>query len=396
MSDQNYSEKKYSILIADDNQNNLRVLSSMLERLGYKVRVATSGELAIKSVKLIKPDLILLDIHMPDIDGYEACRILKSSVEYSDIPVIFLSALSEVFNKIKAFEAGGVDYITKPFELEEVRIRIENHIKLEENTRMLREALDDLRNKESLLVQNEKMVALGTLTSGIAHEINNPVNFISNSISALEERVSAIYSENRLPDSEMIEDFNTIFMNISTGLEQVTGIVHSLRSYSRVDTDNMLDTDINEVVNSALTILHYRLGQRISVDRQFPPFALVKCQPGRLSQVFINVISNSIDAIEEALEAGIIQNDSGKIIINIDNVETRLVIKITDNGVGIDSSVLNRVFDPFFTTKPVGRGTGLGLSICQSIIRNHGGSISIESSVKNGTSVIISLPISGV
>jgi signal transduction histidine kinase len=390
------SEKKYSILIADDNQNNLKVLSTMLESLGYRVRVATSGELTIRSVKSMPPDLLLLDIHMPGMDGYEVCRILKSSEEYNDIPIIFLSALSEVFNKIEAFKAGGVDYITKPFEFEEVSIRIENHLRLKEKTIRLQKAIEDLKNKEGMIIQSEKMAALGLLTSGIAHEINNPVNFIANSVTALEDRINIIVSENRPPDKEMTGDFEELFTNISAGLTQITKIVHSLRLYSRNGNDKIEDANLIEIINSAITIMHHRISYRISLVQNISPIPPIRCQPGKLSQVIINLLSNSTDAIEEAITAGMIKDGTGSITLAADANYGQVKISITDNGVGIDSSIHKKLFDPFFTTKPVGRGTGLGLSICQSIISDHNGSISIDSTPGKGTSVLITLPLTGV
>ncbi len=390
------SEKKYSILIADDNQNNLKVLSTMLESLGYRVRAATSGELTIQSVKSMPPDLLLLDIHMPGMDGYEVCRVLKSTEEYNDIPIIFLSALSEVFNKIEAFKAGGVDYITKPFEFEEVSIRIENHLRLKENSIRLQKAIDDLKNKEGMLIQNEKMAALGLLTSGIAHEINNPVNFIMNSVTALEDRINIIVSENRPPDKEMTGDFEELFTNISAGLTQITKIVHSLRLYSRNGSHKTEDADLKEIINSAITIMHHRISYRISLVQHISSLPPIRCQPGKLSQVIINLLSNATDAIEEAIKAGMIEDGTGRIILAADANYDQVKISITDNGAGIDSSIHKKLFDPFFTTKPVGRGTGLGLSICQSIIRDHNGSISIDSAPAKGTSVLITLPLTGV
>lgn len=392
----NYSEKKFSVLIADDNQNNLKVLSTMLESLGYKVRVAKSGEQTLQSVESLKPDIILLDIHMPGMDGYEVCKKLKSTDEFSDIPVIFISALSEVFNKIQAFKAGGIDYITKPFELEEVQLRVETHIKLKENTAMLQNALSELQKKEELLIQSEKMAALGVLTSGVAHEINNPVNFISNSISALEDRIKSIITEKKLPDSDMIDDFNKLFLTISSGIIKITKIVHSLRLYSKSDTDKMTETNFNDLIESALIVMNHRFTYRISVEKKYSSVPSIKCQAGRISQVFINIVSNSIDAIEDSIEAGIIKEDQGKILITTEEKNGYIVTRISDNGIGIDKSILNKIFDPFFTTKTVGRGVGLGLSICQSIIKDHNGTIVAESTDKSGTTIIISLPSTGV
>ncbi len=394
-----YSEKKFSVLIADDNQNNLKILSAMLEELGYKVRIAKSGEQTIQSVETLKPDIILLDIHMPGMDGYEVCTKLKAAEAYRDIPVIFISALSEVFNKIQAFKAGGVDYITKPFELEEVQLRVETHIKLKENTLMLEKALSDLRNREELLIQTEKMAALGVLTSGVAHEINNPVNFISNSFSAIEERIKSVIESKKLPDDEMTSDFNMLFSNVTTGINQITKIVHSLRLYSQNNNDSSTDTPVNNlknIIDSVLIIMRHRFNEKIIIENKIPPDTMIKCQAGQFSQVFINIISNSVQAIEDAVESGIINEDQGCITFQVENKDGYINIITTDNGIGIGKSIISKVFDPFFTTKKVGQGTGLGLSICQSIIKDHNGFIKAESNKNTGTSIIISIPENGV
>jgi signal transduction histidine kinase len=396
---QDNSLKKFSILIADDNQNNLKILSAMLEDLGYRVRVAKSGEQTLQSVETLKPDIILLDIHMPGMDGYEVCKKLKSTEKYSDIPVIFISALSEVFNKIEAFKAGGVDYITKPFELAEVQLRVETHINLKENTLKLQQALSDLRNREDLLIQTEKMAALGVFTSGVAHEINNPINFISNSFAAIEERIKSVIENKTLPDEEMTDDFKMLFSNVSTGINQITKIVHSLRLYSQEKNGNSEDAPVNSlnsIIDSILTIMHHRFNDKISIENKIPPDTFIKCHAGQISQVFINIISNSIHAIEDAVESGVIKENQGKITILAELKNGHINITTIDNGIGMEKPVISRIFDPFFTTKKVGRGTGLGLSICQSIIKDHNGIIEAESNKNSGTSVIVSLPASGV
>lgn len=393
-----YSEKNYSVLVADDNQNNLKILGSMLESLGYRVRVAKSGDQTIQSVQSLKPDIILLDIHMPGMDGYEVCRQLKENKEYSDIPVIFISALSEVFNKIQAFRAGGIDYITKPFELEEVRLRIETHIRLKENGRVLQKALTDLQNREAMLIQSEKLAALGILTSGVAHEINNPVNYISNSISALEEQIRLVVSEQKIPDEGMMRDFNRIFSSVSTGIEQITRIVHSLRIYSGIDADLKNNRDLNNLnhlIDSILVIMNHRFTDIITIEKNYAAVPHVECQAGRISLAIINIILNSIDAIQDAVISGILQTGEGKITVSTGNDNEKYSITISDNGAGIDESAIGRIFDPFFSTKNAGHGAGLGLSICQSIIKDHNGSIYVESTNEKGTTTVITLPLTG-
>ncbi|MBL4707214.1 MAG: response regulator [Flavobacteriales bacterium] len=170
---------KEDILLVDDNPENLKILASFLTPKGYHIRVALNGEQAINSINNKPPKLILLDIQMPKMGGFEACRRIKSNKETKDIPIIFVSALSDTTYKVKAFRAGGVDYIEKPFHMEEVIARVEAHITLRRQSVQLEEAMQKLRATQNQLIQSEKMVSLGVLSAGIAHEINNPINFVS-------------------------------------------------------------------------------------------------------------------------------------------------------------------------------------------------------------------------
>jgi two-component system, NtrC family, sensor kinase len=180
---------KGNILVVDDTPENLRLLSGILSEKGYQVRPVPNGKLALSAAQNIPPDLVLLDIMMPEIDGYEVCQQLKASEVTKNIPVIFLSAINDVMDKVKAFTVGGVDYITKPFQVEEVLARIETHLKicslqnsLQEKNQDLATAIDQLQAAQEHLIQSEKMAALGQLIAGIAHEINTPLGIIGSSI----------------------------------------------------------------------------------------------------------------------------------------------------------------------------------------------------------------------
>jgi len=181
-----------NILVVDDTPENLRLLSGILAERGYQVRPVPNGKLALSAAQKIPPDLVLLDIMMPEIDGYEVCQHLKASEVTKDIPVIFISAINDVMDKVKAFEVGGVDYITKPFQVEEVLVRIETHLKicslqnsLQEKNQDLATAIYQLQATQEHLIQSEKMAALGQLIAGIAHEINTPLGIIGSSIDSI-------------------------------------------------------------------------------------------------------------------------------------------------------------------------------------------------------------------
>jgi len=190
------SRSQPSILIVDDVPANLNLLTTILKQHDYKVRPAPSGVLALEAARHAPPDLILLDIHMPMMDGFEVCRRLKGDEALKEIPVVFISALTETSDKIRAFDAGGVDYITKPFQVEEVLARVRTHLELRRTRRelkrknkRLKKALGELQNTQVRLIQSEKMAALGVLSAGVAHEINNPVSFIKTSTLSLQRDV---------------------------------------------------------------------------------------------------------------------------------------------------------------------------------------------------------------
>ncbi|MDJ0648503.1 MAG: response regulator [Xenococcaceae cyanobacterium MO_188.B19] len=185
---------KANILVVDDNPVNLRLLVQILTAKGYKVRPVPNGKLAVSTSQAAPPDLILLDINMPNMDGYEVCQKLKHNPQTADIPVIFISAYNNAIDKVKAFEVGGVDYIPKPFQVEEVLVRVKNHLSirilqktLQEKNTNLQQTLEELKTTQEQLIQSEKMAALGQLIAGIAHEINTPLGAIRSSIGNLKD-----------------------------------------------------------------------------------------------------------------------------------------------------------------------------------------------------------------
>ena len=425
-----------TILVVDDNPTNIQVLFDLLNASGYQVAVARNGESALNRLQNYLPDLILLDVMMPGIDGFETCRRLKATEQTKEIPVIFMTALSDSVDKVRGLSLGAVDYITKPIQHEEVLARIRVHLQLrhltktlehqvEERTASLHDALDRLKQTQVQLIQNEKMSSLGQLVAGVAHEINNPVNFIygnlipaENYIQDLMELVKlfcneypdltpAIQHQMEKIDFEFIqEDLPRLLDSMQMGADRIRQIVLSLRNFSRLDEADVKQVDLHEGIDSTLMILHHRLKAKggcptIEIIKDYGSLPLVECYPSQLNQVFMNLLCNAIDALEssclanEPMNAGMNNPNTPTIRIHTGQLDgDRVFIKIADNGPGITQEVQAKLFDAFFTTKPVGKGTGLGLSISyQIIVEKHGGKLLCESAPGKGATFLIELPI---
>jgi signal transduction histidine kinase len=283
-------------------------------------------------------------------------------------------------------------------------------LRVEERTQELQKALQELQETQGQLIQTEKMSSLGQMVAGIAHEVNNPVNFIygniecaGNYIEDLLHLINLYQQEYPKPHSiitETIEDIDLDFIcqdlvkllsSMKIGAQRIREIVLSLRNFSRLDEADLKEADIHEGIDNTLLILNHRLKLGIEVIKNYEILPLIECYPAQLNQVFMNIINNSIDALLDVSDTQKIKN------IYISTYKTDygyIKISIKDNGLGIPSDIKQKLFDPFFTTKPVGKGTGLGLSISYKIIEKHKGKIEVFSELNKGTEVIISLPIS--
>lgn len=409
------------LLIVDDNATNLSILSQSLKQLGLKVRMAMDGESAINIVQQHPPELILLDVMMPGIDGFETCARLKANSLSQAIPIIFMTALSDAESKAKGFSLGAVDYITKPFNESEVIARINVHLELRQLTRTLEqrvaartaelsEALENLQRSQLQLIQSEKMSALGELVAGIAHEMNNPIGCIVNNVAPAMMHVSDIttalkfYQEccpestaklEELGDLELefaLQDLPKLLNTMKLSADRIKEISISLRNFSRSDTTSKQRINLHNALESTLIILGHRLkadGERpaIEVLKSYGNLPEIECYPGLLNQVFMNLLANAIDALESSA--------TPQIRIDTEMRDCQAIIRITDNGSGMPEEIQQRAFEQLFTTKELGKGTGLGLSISRQIIEEkHQGKISFVSELNKGTEFTIALPLS--
>lgn len=428
------TESMDTVLIVDDNPNNLEVLSETLIDAGLDVAVATSGEGMLRQMEHRLPSLILLDVMMPGMSGFEACQQLKANPATWDIPVLFMTALADTADKVKGFSLGAVDYITKPFQKEEVVARVRTHLKLrslaknleekvEERTAALSRSLQELQRTQLQLVQSEKMSTLGQLVAGVAHEINNPVGFLAGNLNPAREYVTdlfrlialyqqkypnpdpAIKTEIEAMDLDYIrDDLPQLLNSMEIGIERVRGISTSLRTFSRSDKDYKVAFDLHEGIDSTLLILKHRLKANerrpeIQVVKTYGDLPQVTCFPGQLNQVFMNILANAIDALEESNQTRSFQAIEAApnritIATTVAADGAAVLVQIADNGVGMAETVQQHIFDYSFTTKAVGQGTGLGLAIAHQIVtEKHGGTLSVTSTPGQGTEFVIRLPL---
>ncbi len=291
-------------------------------------------------------------------------------------------------------------------ELELARQDLEQRV--ERRTQELQKILKDLKATQGQLIQSEKMSSLGEMVAGIAHEVNNPVNFIYANIQCANEYIEDLlmllnlyqqeYPEPSLIIAEKIAEIDLIFLtkdisclmsSMKMGAERIRQIVLSLRNFSRLDEAAMKEVDIHEGIDNTLLILNHKINQEIVVIKNYGQIPLIRCYPAQLNQAFMNILSNAIDVLIE-------QKNNPKKQITIDTIPLNtdfIQVIIRDNGSGIPPEIKDKLFNPFFTTKPVGKGTGLGLSISYQIIDKHKGKIEVFSELGQGTEFMILLPI---
>jgi signal transduction histidine kinase len=443
--------RQEQILIVDDNPLNAKLLFKFLSRAGFeRVSVAADGYATLEIVRASPPDLILLDVMMPGIDGFETCQYLKDLENGKDIPVIFMTALADTEHKLKAFQLGAVDYIAKPFQKEEILARIDVHLKLrsltqqlekqntllqqsqqelerrvEERTAELSQTVEDLKKTQIQLIHSEKMSSLGQLVAGVAHEVNNPVNFIHGNITHASQYLQDLLElvelyevhcgeispeiQDKIEEIDLEflkDDLPKILSSMKTGTNRIRHIVRSLQLFSRIDEAECKFADLNEGLESTSILMGSRLqgdGDRLPIQTvvEYGNLPSVVCYPGQMNQVFMNILANAIDTLEEALSSSSKPQNyvptiwiRTEVRLNDDRAAESISIRIADNGLGIPEAIQHRVFDPFFTTKPVGKGTGLGMSVSHSIVvEQHRGKLICNSVLGEGTEFTIEIPV---
>ncbi|MFC0170892.1 sensor histidine kinase [Pseudoduganella danionis] len=387
-----------TILIVDDSLSYLAALLDRLERHGFMIVLAQSAAEGLMRAEFAEPDLILLDVVMPGVDGFEACRRLKASKATRDIPVIFMTGLTDPKQKVAGFDAGGVDYITKPFQIEEVLARINTHLALRKANRELQDMVAALAKAREDLVRNEKLAGLGAMVAGIAHELNTPIGNSLMAATTFEVQANDISHHLQHEGGVTRKEFEFFIKNaqltteiLSRNLNRAADIVTNFKQVAVDQTSSQRRSFLlaEVVAGNVLTLQPTIKRTPFVIQQRIPDDIMMESYPGPLGQVLTNLVNNAILHGYDGRNVGLID------IAASENGQGWVTLCVEDHGVGISKDDLARIFDPFFTTKLGVGGSGLGLHIVHNIVVEIlGGSIDVVSELGGGTRFTLTLPIS--
>jgi len=363
-----------TILIADDQADMLNFLRSQLAP-HYNVIETADGQQAVDQATARPPDLILLDMMMPEKDGLQACRELRAHPSTQNIPIILLTARADEEAKLAALSAGASDFLPKPFSTTELHVRIRNLVQSYEFQRTLARqkqelqgTIDQLKETETLLVHTEKLASLGRMSAGLIHEINNPLNFATTGLYTLRKKARLLPADDQAEYTETLKD-------VEEGIGRVKTIVSDLRSFTHPDTASLDEVSVPESVTAAMRFLSHSWRDQTRIEVDVPAGMNVWANRNSFTQVLLNLLQNALDSLQKQEF-----NEETPVISIVGRQENgRSLLIVRDNGTGIPPEIIDKIFDPFFTTKDVGEGMGLGLSICHRIVEASGGTISVRS-----------------
>ncbi len=361
------------ILVADDEPDMLRFLKSQLST-HYRVLEAVDGQQAIEKANQFLPDMILLDMMMPEKDGLQACQEIRAHTPTQSIPIVLLTARADEETKLAALSAGASDFLTKPFSTTELHVRIKNLVdshqyqrKVSKQNQVLESTIDQLKETETQLVQSAKLASLGRMSAGIIHEINNPLNYATTGLFTLRKKGQYLAPEQQ-------EEYREILHDIEEGIKRVKTIVSDLRMFTHPDTDSRDQVQLGEIVTPALRFMCSEWRDKVEIKQTLDEHQTVWANKNKLIQVLVNLLQNSLDALKS--KSFVDEKPTIWLESRLERGKSLLVLR--DNGTGIDQKHLDKIFDPFFTTKDVGEGMGLGLAICHRIVQDCDGRISVR------------------
>lgn len=384
MADQNDVTENIDVLLVDDEKDFRQILAKRLKRRGIHVREADRGETALQMLAESPVDVVILDVKMPGMDGIECLRRIKETQDLTE--VIMLTGHADIQGGVEGIKAGAFDYLSKPVELEHLVRKIKQAFHKIQRILAEKEAHAFKEQVKQRMVVAERLVALGTMASGVAHEINNPLAVIQDSAGWLQQ----ILEKPEMQAMPRREDFKKGLDRIITAVKRAGKITQQLLQAVKTQTTEMADpstfveVNLKNLSDEAITLVGPEASlKNITVLLESPePDPVAWSDPLQLLQVLLNLLSNSIQATKEG----------GQVVIRLDTSLEEAKIIVTDTGCGISKENISRIFEPFFTTKEADQGTGMGLYVSWGIITSLGGLITVESEVDKGTTFIITLP----
>jgi len=381
----NETQHEGTLLIVDDVPANVSVLFDFLTNAGFKVLVAQDGKRAIQKATYAQPDLILLDVMMPGMDGFEACKIMKSEEKTKDIPIIFMTALADTVDKVKGFSLGAADYITKPIQYEEALARITTHL----NFRHLQQQLQartielekrNIEHKQARYEAEASNRAKSTFLANMSHELRTPLNAIIGYSDMLREEAADMGYEELVPDLDKIQ----------TAAQQLLSIISDVLDIAKIEADKvelkLTELDIPILIQDVLTVIRPTLiGDSQLVVHCAEDIGTLMADATKVQQILFNLLSNAAKFTNQ-----------GTITLSVQRCAEWVTFEVADTGIGIAEDQLDYIFKPFTqvdssTTRQYG-GTGLGLTICKHYCQLMNGQISVKSTVGQGSTFTVKLP----
>ncbi len=426
---ENTTDKLPLILVVDDNDD-MRSYIVYLLKSSYLIITAKNGEEALASARKYHPQVILSDVMMPIMDGYQLTKAIKADPNIKHTPVILITANSGNDAAItNSLSIGADDYLSKPFSVEELTARVgaalrayrdycklitlnneieQTNTKLTHAYKELEEAHASLKNSQTQLVQQSTLTSIGQLAAGVAHEINTPIQYVgdntlflqSSFVKLIEYLKNDPAAINQGADKDKV-DLNYLYQEIPLAIQQsleginrVSEIVKAMKEFSHPSANQKTPTDLNRALQTTIAVSKNEWKYVADVESHFDPeLPLTTCLPNEMNQVFLNLIINAAHAIE--LKVSKTGQGKGKIKIRTKKDGNYAEIRISDTGIGIPEEIQTRIFDPFFTTKEVGKGTGQGLAIARSITcEKHNGQLTFDTTMGEGSTFILRIPIS--
>lgn len=359
-------DEKTTILVVDDNHENLRVVSNYLKDKGYKLALALNAKEAMAILERIRPDIILMDVMMPEIDGFTACKMIKETEKFSEIPIIFLTAKTQTEDIIEGLEAGGVDYITKPFNREELLVRVKNHVELSQARKRILE-MNRTRDK---------------LYSIIAHDIKSPFSTIIFTINTINEGLF----------DPCKPEFKQIMQDLEVSAKKTKNLIDNLLEWTKFrDGHNMLnpkESNVSAIVAECILLMNGNAkNKKIALTAEIADNLTGWFDEVSIHTVLRNLISNSIKFTEKG----------GSITISgAKHNDNHIKITVKDTGIGMTEAVRKKIFESGESVTTMGtyneRGTGLGLTMVKDFTEKNSGTLEVKSEPGVGTEMSVILP----